>query len=173
MGTNHTHLQPSLLAWLLSMCPVPVWWLSYPFEKSPLWCHLPLLVSAWLSTQSNSPTSPESICAMARCGPSLLPAPGVTQFPNFLGTVLASDPRPCWGMLLAVCRLLPFHPPRIFASRSLLAWVWDFLAHGGEGAACWLSLTWLSSHAAAAAIVSSARPGDLPIGLQNLLTAQF
>ena len=46
-------------------------------------------------------------------------------------------------------------------------------ALGGKGATRLLSLTWLSTNAPAAAMVSGARPEDLPVGLQNLLTACF
>ena len=58
-----------------------------------------------------------------------------------------------------------FSPQRLYASRSLLVWVWDFPALGGEGAARLLSLTWLSSNVVPAAVlVCGARPGDLPHG---------
>ena len=59
--------------------------------KNVPWVPLLLLSSAWLSTHSNSLTSPETICVMTSHGPSLFPAPGVTQLPNFSGTVPASS----------------------------------------------------------------------------------
>ena len=55
-------------------------------------------------------------------GPTLLPSPGVTQLPNFSGTVLASDHSPIYS------------PQRLEASRSLL--VWGCFPCQGRGGSC-------------------------------------
>ena len=99
-------------------CEGPAQLLKLSFEKSPLWCCLLLLRSAWLSTHSNSLTSSVSIWVMASQGPSLLPAPGVTWLPNFSGIFLDSDCLPSHRMLL-VLSLTAFLTPSDFKYPSL------------------------------------------------------
>ena len=166
MGAN----PPSLLAWpSVHMSEVSALVLSYSFEKTPLWCHLPLLTSTWLSTQSNSLTIPESIWVTGSCCPSLLPAPGVIRIPNFSGTAPAGDHHPSQCTLLAVCHLLLFIPP-VTLPVQVSGGEGSRLPHFGRGGSHSMAIrTWISSNTPEAA----AAPWSLRVSLQNLLTALF
>ena len=138
-------------------------------------CKQPFLTRAHLSTQANSLTSPQSICVMASCGPSLIPSPGVTWLPNFSSSVqpvTTVPPGVCHQLCVNYCVFIPPATPSI-QSRSLLAWVCKLATLGREGATKSQSLTRLSFKAAAAAVVSGAGPRDPPISLQNFLTVRF
>ena len=115
------------------------------FEISPLGCSLPFLTSTRLSTQTNSLTSPEFIWVMGSHGPSLPPAPGVTQLPDFSGFVTSRDLQTSQDKPSAVCLLLPLYPPQQFqASRSIPGQVCDLPTLEGEGTTKLQSLTLLS-----------------------------
>ena len=71
-----------------------------PFPKKSPWVLLPLLTTTSSVPHAQlSLTSPEFIWVMANHGPSLLPAPGVTQLPKFSGTVPACNRYPSQGPL--------------------------------------------------------------------------
>ena len=158
---NHPNNPHSLLARqlrVLGSCPVC---LSSPFEKSLCVCrcrseplpgfrHTPTLwqVQSLFSQGQSRPTSSLS----SRCCQDLLHS-------LLLSQVVAVTP--AWVQCqLCTCVLFPLW---LYAFRSFLAWVCDFPALGGEGAARLLSLTWLSSDVVpVAAAVSGTMPRDFP-----------
>ena len=149
---------------------------KYSFEQVPLVCSRLLLLSAQLSTQTNSLTSPETSWVTARGSPSLLPSPVVTRFLNFSGTVPVSNHSPSWDTLPAVCLLLhhyllsEFKCPGFSWHRSANLALWE----GREGSykvtvtdpvplqSCWGSRG-----------LQDRALGNPPFSLQNNFTVRF
>ena len=134
---------------------------------------MPFLRSAGLFTQQNSLTSPWVVVSHKS---SLLPSPGITQLPNFSGTIPDGDHSPSKGTLLSVCLPLHLFLPSNFKQPDLYWWssVASLLC-SGRGGSCQITiadpLAVVQSTCDSCALVPGAQ--DLPIGLQNLLTVCF
>ena len=116
-----------------------------------------LQVTAQLSTHSNSLANQEYISVTAGHNP-LAPASGATRVTSTLWHCPGWQAPPQLRCV-SVCYL--FFLQQLYEFKSLLAWVYGFLALRGDKATRLLSLTWLSSNVVpTAAAVSGTTPGD-------------
>ena len=170
-GANHTPPPPSLLAQLLST-RVPCTDAEPSFEWIPLGCRQDLQEPRFSHNPTLWPVQSlsGSWSVMVQLFFHLQVSPGTSislVLPQKVTTVPA---RECHLLCASYCVFIHHSDFKHLG----LSWLrTSFPALGGEGAAKLLSLTRLSSKTPTTVMVPGAGPGELSVGLQNILTGCY